>query len=539
MIGEIADYEDGTTAEGDVCVIGSGLAGIEAARQLARGDLRVVIVEGGGRDFEPEAQELTRIVSVGKPLRTPDPNGKHNPYLPPIFRGEGRLRQYGGTSNIWTGKWRRFDPLDFAARPHVPHSGWPLTLDDLLPTYRAIEDEYGFGNFEAFAACDEYGALCRAVAPAGLHPGFHFWEGETTRPTQRFRAEIESASAVTVVLGANATELVPDESGGRIAHVRCRSLTGRNLRVVAGHFVIATGGIEAPRLLLASRSRHPRGIGNDRDLVGRFFMDHPKIKGGKLWPGRNFNLIPGRAAIFPRPRFQVSFTLSPEEQARHALLNHALFLSPADLTQEERNVSAVADAWSNRDLGRLLRNGVRAAASPAAALDAVRRKVTGDRRPYKAALCVEQAPNPESRVYLGDDRDAVGMPKLVVDWRLNALDARSFRATLERLSAVLEEAHIGRLDFGPSWPALDDTTDANHPIGATRMGATPASGVVDSDCRVFGTANLFVASSSVFPTGHSVAPTLTILALARRAAARILKDTAAPAGVGRAAATSP
>ena len=526
MIRDIAELENGSTINAQVGIVGAGLAGLDAARFLARHGLRVVVLESGRREFDPEIQKLTRVESVGKPLRTPDPKGPHNPYLPPMFRGEGRLRQLGGTANIWTGKWREFDALDFEARAWVPESGWPISLDELRPTYREIERDYAFGDFQAFADNEGYRRLCRETAPAGLQPGFHYWEGETTRPAQRYRAELEASPNLVIVLGASATELLLDHRGERVESVMCRSLDGHWLTLAADHIMVAAGGLETPRLLLASTSRFPEGIGNKHDLVGRFYTDHPKVKGGKLYPGRNFGLIPGGAAFFPRPRFQVSFTLSREEQRRFSLLNHAVFLSPAD-SSADPGIQALAAAWRKRDIKRLLWRAASIEASPMAVLAAVREKLalkTGASRDvYKAALCVEQAPNPSSRVYLGTERDGLGMPRLVVDWRFTERDHESFRTTLHKLAKALEAAGIGRLEFGSRPPTLDDTTDANHPMGATRMGATPASGVVDRDCKVFGIDNLFVASSSVFPTGHSVAPTLTIIALARRASARILK----------------
>jgi choline dehydrogenase-like flavoprotein len=131
-------------------------------------------------------------------------------------------------------------------------------------------------------------------------------------------------------------------------------------------------------------------------------------------------------------------------------------------------------------------------------------------------MYVEQAPNPASRVRLGSERDALGMPRLAVDWQATALDHRSFEKVHDALVRAFEAAGLGRLDFGDAPLSLADTVDAAHHIGTTRMANHPGEGVVDRNCKVFGTENLFVASSAVFATGHSAAPTLTIMALARR-----------------------
>jgi choline dehydrogenase-like flavoprotein len=216
-------------------------------------------------------------------------------------------------------------------------------------------------------------------------------------------------------------------------------------------------------------------------------------------------------AAWPRPCYHVSFSLSPEVQAERSLLHHALYLRP--VLREKR--------WPR------LRRAVRLASSSL--------------EHYDLAFYVEQAPNRESRLTLSPERDALGVPKLVVDWRLMPLDEQAFRRTHEGLVDAFARAGFGRLDFGPRPPTLDDTTDANHHIGATRMAATPEEGVVDSDCRVFGTANLYVAAASVFPTGHVAAPTLTIMALARRLAAHLLalRTEGAPRARAKAAAQTP
>jgi choline dehydrogenase-like flavoprotein len=493
MIEDINELDEGATVSGDVCVIGTGPAGTEAIRTLRRNGLRVVVAEGGRREFSKEMQELTRVENVGREVREPDPDCKLTPYLAPEHRGEGRLRQLGGNSNIWTGKWREFEPLDFAARPHVPMSGWPFGLDELRPIYREIERDYDFGDFAAAEATAK--PFEEQAGRGRLSLSFHYWEAEPLRTAQRHADEFENDPDLRVVLGANAVELMQDEDG-RVTRLRCRSPEGREISIEANDFIVATGGIEAPRLLLASTGKDPRGIGNAHDLVGRYFQDHPKIKTGILHPGPNFHLLPGGAANFPRPRFKTAISLSPELQAEHGLLNHTLQFAPLP---QKPPISLLG-----RLRARLRRSG----------------RESG---PFKAAFIVEQAPNPESRVTLSVESDALGMRKPRLDWRLSEIDVRSFDTTLSLLTEELSRAGIGRLEFQGKRPAIEDTVDCRHHIGTTRMSATPETGVVDPDGRVWGTDNLWIASSAVFPTGHSYGPTLTILAVTRKACKAILR----------------
>lgn len=495
MIEDISDLGEGTIVRGDVCVVGTGPAGMEAIRYLRRNGLSVVVAEGGRREFSKEMQELSRVESVGRKVREPDPHCKLTPYLAPEHRGEGRLRQLGGNSNIWTGKWREFEPLDFAPRPHVPWSGWPFGLGELRPLYREIERDYGFGDF---AAAEKKAEPFAERVESGLSLSFHYWEVAPLRTARRHADELAGDVGIRVILGANAIELV-QEQGGTVTRLRCRSPEGREIGFEAADFIIATGGIEVPRLLLASTARDPRGIGNEKDLVGRYFQDHPKIKTGIFHPGPNFHLLPGGAANFPRPRFKAAVSLSPELQAEHGLLNHTLQFAP------------LAPQPSGSLVGRILQRLRR------------RRGTDPGPGPYKASFIFEQAPNPESRVTLSDQRDMLGMRKPRLDWQLTELDTRSFDATLALLAQQLLQAGIGRLEFSGRTPTIEDTVDCRHHIGTTRMGATPETGVVDADARVWGTDNLWIASSAVFPTGHSYGPTLTILAVTRKACQAILR----------------
>lgn len=503
VICDINDLAEGAVARGDVCVIGTGPAGMEVIRYLRRQGLDVVVAEGGRRDFSKDMQALTRIENVGRSVREPDPDCQLTPYLAPEHRGEGRLRQLGGNSNIWTGKWREFEAHDFEARPHVPHSGWPFGLDELLPLYREIQRDYGFADFDALTEMAR--PFQNHEAGRRLALTFHYWDAEPLRTARRHAAALEEDGGIRVILGTNAVELTQASGGGSVKALRCRAPEGREITIEAGDFVIASGGIEVPRLLLASTGHDAAGIGNAHGLVGRFFQEHPKIKTGIFHPGPNFHLLPGGAANFPRPRFKACLSLPAEIQARHGLLNHTLHFAPRP-------------ARSAGLFGRLRRM-----ARPAPA-------TTG---PFKAAFIVEQAPDPDSRVTLSDRRDPLGMRQPRLDWRLNDLDAESFTTTLAVLGEELARAGIGRLDFPGAAPTIADTVDCRHHMGTARMAATPETGVVDPDARVWGVDNLYVASSAVFPTGHSYGPTLTIVALARKAAraivARRLGATAAVA----------
>jgi choline dehydrogenase-like flavoprotein len=529
MIRDVGDLQDGARIDAEIGIVGAGFAGIELARTLARQGVRVVLLESGRVDFDPATQELARITSVGKSLRTPDPDGPFTPYLDPIFRGEFRIRQFGGTSNIWTGKWRTFDALDFSHRPWIPFSGWPITRDELEPYYRQISQDYGLGDFDAFGQDNSVTQSRRELDRAGLELSFHYWEKKAVRPAVNFREELQQAANIDVVLGANATEIVLAGDLQTVESMTFRSLDGRRFELHAGQFVLCVGGLEGARLLLASNRQVPAGVGNAKGLVGRFHMDHPKSKKARLWPGPKIGLIAPWTLTRPRPRFHVSLSLADSVQQQRQILDHAIYFRPiytykVDYPQDLAD--RVREALRSARPGKIISAAFALLCSPGSIWKMFQRWRYADNGGpvayYQASMYVEQAPNPDSTLSLSSERDALGMPKLVVDWRLTQFDRESLQNTIDGLVDALRGAGLGELDFGPEPLTLDDMVDAAHHISATRMAATSETGVVDSNCRVFGTQNLYVASSSVFPTGHSAAPTMTILAVARRLGAHLL-----------------
>ena len=140
---------------------------------------------------------------------------------------------------------------------------------------------------------------------------------------------------------------------------------------------------------------------------------------------------------------------------------------------------------------------------------------------YSMHTRLEQAPNPNSRVMLSDQKDALGVPRIKLDWQLTALDKRSIRQLYETLGQEAGRQRIGRiqlqdwlLEDEPMWPPY--LGGGWHHMGTARMHEDPKQGVVDAQCKVHGLSNLYVAGSATFPTAGAANPTLTLIAMALR-----------------------
>ncbi|NJN56721.1 MAG: GMC family oxidoreductase [Leptolyngbyaceae cyanobacterium SL_5_9] len=500
MITDILELGEQTKLRGQVVVLGSGIAGAEVATHLARHGRDVVLVESGRDRFEPSIQALNDVIFLGKRHRELDPDSYYHRYLPPELRGVSRVRQFGGTSNVWTGKWKYLQPIDFEGRPWVANSGWPIDFEDVLEHYRSAAKDYGFGDLEAEAVRPEITALRTTLAADGLKMTSFYWEKSPTRTAIRFGDEMRRSENLRVVLGATATELRLDDSCQRVTAVVCRSLEGRELTVEGDTVIIATGAFEAARLLLASDRQLPHGIGNAHDLVGRFYTDHPKHHTGSLRPGPLTRQYANELQYGPKPRFCICFALDDKTQEEHQLLEHVLYLKPIHEQPADR-------LWRILRFRPICQDGNGAIAS------------------YRIKFVTEQVPQKSSCLKLGTEIDALGQRKLEVNWCFTDHDRRSMAKTLELLTQRFAEVGLGTFDFGNDPPTLENMTDAAHQMGTTRMANHPEEGVVDTNCRVFGTENLYVASSAVFPTGPSYSPTFTILALARRLGQHLLQTT--------------
>ncbi len=523
MLIDTRELEPDSTIRAHVCIVGAGAAGITIARELAGGPLDVVLLESGGTEVEAGAHAMNEGEITGEPLLA---------HHTPVTLDQVRMRLLGGTTNHWAGYCRPLEPIDFETRDYLDVSGWPITPDELQPYWdRATEViQLPSRSFDLDTWQSEFGAPppvvdTDVVATTMFQIHFPF-------PFSTYLPELESAPNIDILIHANTTRLNAAPEAERVDSITVETLTGNEVTVEADIFVVAGGGIENPRLLLASNDVRANGIGNEHDLVGRYFTEHLQVLAG-------FAVLVG-----PTSDWQL-YTDHPVGNAsgKGALaLTSQTILDNQMLGMEAQLLIAEPVPGSPEYV-----NGLRT--------DDLQPLVEAQELPEAMStayvqVLAEQELNPESRVMLADSNDALGNPAARVEWRHTELDRASILAGLRILGAELGRLGTGRLQLTPGGfdpsavptaeggilsaykVSTDDVDLADFPLGigfhhmcTTRMDDDPKRGVVDSDCRVHDMGNLYVAGSSVFSTGGVATPTFNLTALALRLADHLSAQT--------------
>jgi choline dehydrogenase-like flavoprotein len=252
-----------------VCIVGAGAAGITLARECIKQPFRVCLLESGGLDYNEDIQSLYQGENTGLPYYPLDAS---------------RLRYFGGTTNHWAGMCRPLDDIDFAARAWIPYSGWPFGRSHLDPFYARAHLICQLGSFTYDTGAWETPDTPRFPLSSDRVMTKITQQSPPTRFGQVYQDEIVRADNVITYLHANAVEVETADTAQTVTRLRVACLQGPQFWVAARQFILATGAIENARLLLLSNKAQSAGLGNQNDLVGRFFMEHPSFESGALLP---------------------------------------------------------------------------------------------------------------------------------------------------------------------------------------------------------------------------------------------------------------
>jgi choline dehydrogenase-like flavoprotein len=508
VIESLNSHRHGREFETDLCVIGSGPAGLALARQFLRDDTRVLFVESGDEEPEGDAQTLNRGLVSGRPYGALE---------------VGRARGFGGSSWIWTGQCLPLGPEAFVERPWMPHTRWPMEWEELSSYYdRATE----FFGLEPHSWRQDMRSAF-GIQALQLDPSLVGTRGpvltDEMKLGPKYSAEFRRAPRLITLVNATVTALRLSPSGDAVWGAEIASLEGRRARILAKAFVLAAGAIENTRLLLLCP-----GLSDRLPALGRYFQDHPA---GVC------------AQVEPKDRLAVQnlFAVCHRQGAHYALR-----LRLADEAQKRAEVGAceAAVVWSQPPGVLALYRLAATVRRPGAVAGEVR-EVLADRKevlsaarryrrglnaatagvPLSLMVACEQVPNPDSRLTLADEPDAFGVPRISVDWRLGETEHRTMTTMVDAVTAEFKRLGLGAirreewLDQPEAWGSV--VRDTYHPAGSTRMGADATDSVVDSHGRVHGLDNAFVVGSSTFPGAGAANPTLTIVAMALRLAERL------------------
>jgi len=543
-----ASFTEKPLGDHDICVVGSGPAGLTLALEAARQGKRVLLLESGSRRPDGRQQALSDADIVDPAL--------HDDMSIAVSR------QLGGTSNLWAVRCQPFDPIDFEARPGLVDASWPIAYADIRPYYDRAVACLAAGANVFRAPIDGVDIADAAVDYTRLE---RF--SRVAAVQKEHAAEIERSELIDIRL--NATVVGMTLTGSVISGLTVADPDGRHHEVPVRTVVLAAGGLESTRQLLVLQSQHPQLFGGPDGPLGRYYMGHVI--------GEVADVTFSTDAIDAAYDFYIDahgsyvrrrMIPSDDEQRRHRLLNTSFWpvVPPvADARHQSGFLSMVCFAFAIKPIGRMvIAEAIRKRHIPddlalwPHVVNIVRDLpwavakvcrflyaryiakppmpgffIRNAARRYGLSYHAEQSPQPDSRVTLTDAVDRLGVPKLRIDYRYVRADAEAvYRAHLQ-LADWLERTGTGTVEFRQP---PDRTVDAilaiaahgTHQIGTARMAASPADGVVDGDLRCFGIDNLYVASSAVFPTSGQCNPTLTIAALSARLADHLCAPAGAP-----------
>ncbi len=526
------NLEQNTCVQADVCIVGGGAAGITLARELIGQTCKVVLLESGDLRFRHPPQFLYLGENVG---------------IDNFSTGKSRYRVFGGSTYAWAGQCAPLQKLDFEKREWIPNSGWPFDYDHLEPYYRRAQRICSLARFDYKSEGwkNEEKALLPVDKQSLTTLIYQF--SHPLNFGEIYYDDLAKADNVDVYLNANAVEITLDDLGEKVSALQVATLNRRRSTVKARIYILAAGGIENPRLLLASKKTAEQGVGNQHDLVGRYFLDHPYFFTGYYDPtqikyDQSLHVIENYDRMGGEQQVLAGLSLSEDILRKEQLNSCAVYFirrpnfksKPDYFFPANKSMQHLADIVTHTELpdknfmqhlGKIGQGFKDIQTTLGRQL--AERFTPMPRLALRVAL--ETRPVRGSRITLSERRDRLGMQRVKVDWQLNRQDLQGLIRFHEILKNEFVQRGLGDLvidltENDSGWP--NSMTGGKHHMGTTRMHDDPKCGVVDSHCRVHEVSNLYIAGSSVFPTSGCVNPTFTIVALTIRLADHLKRHLA-------------
>ena len=495
-----------------VLIIGSGAAGLSLALKLEKLKIPSLIIEGGNSEYSDESQEIYNGEIVSK----------HD-----LAYGlkDSRMRYFGGSTNCWAGLCGEFDEEDFLERDWINLSGWPIFKKDLDPYYNEASK---FLNIDR-----------KKITHPNKYAKVPNLEGFQTRSLYNtfigsfgilFDDHLKKSKLITIYLAANCTRINQNTiNSNLIDSVNINSFDGVSKLIKSKNIILCCGGIENARLLLNTKTEISPAIGNHSDMLGKYFSEHPIAPCATvIGPnGKIFNMKQNwhQADNDVKAYYKIPF----EIQKKFNISNSAIhfFEQEDELTKSDLSAINLYKFFKDYKNSRLDKNDfLEIIKNPIDVLSSYRQRKKRSKIRTAVRFTLEQTPNEQSKIYLGNQLDKFGQRKIKLDWKFNKIERRTVNFLMAYTADVLQKNKIGTLkmdsqlyNFKETLPL--DLRGGQHHCGTTRMAISQKNGVVDKDLKVFGMKNLFVCGSSVYPTNSWVNPTFTIIALSLRLADNI------------------
>lgn len=453
----------------DVVVVGAGAAGITITRELARLGHHVALVEAGDYELSEWSQEIYKARSIGDPYFDLD---------------VARLRFFGGTTNHWTGYCRTFEVEDFEREYLGEEFKWPIKNNELKPYLKTacniLEISDVFND--------------KIITQSDIE-SFDIKFSPPVRFRNKYYNEIINNPKIHLFLNANLTDVLL--ANNRVTEIKINSYTNVAVNIKAKKYIFAMGGIENSRYLLYFYKKYRNNFISNDFALGKYWMEHP-----------HFTL--GEAIINEKKVDGKFYSISANTQKKLGILNCGIRVEKLDYSATKTLIKDVSCLAPNlaKSFGKLLNKKI----------------ICG----VRLVGVWEQAPNKNNRITLDTKLDRFGIPKPILKWKKNTIDRKTIVKTLEKFNHWLLDIDGGRIKLDDwimnenNYPDNDLIAGCHH-MGGTRMHENPRFGVVDKNCRVYGSENLYMAGSSVFTTGGHNNPTLPIIQLSLRLANHLHK----------------
>jgi choline dehydrogenase-like flavoprotein len=539
---------ENSVIEADLCIVGSGPAGLSIALELKDSGKKIVIVTGGDMQETAFNQDLNRGIIA--------PENSHEPL------DENRRRIVGGASTVWGGRCIPFDDIDFEKRSWVNNSGWPFNYNAIANHYARANKileagQYNYDAVKSFASQTQTQIINGLDDADIVSTKLERWSTPTNF-AKEYYGMLNGSPNITILLNTHVLKINTQDGASAVTSVTAVA-NKKQFTIHAKNYVLACGGIENPRLLLASKNEfYPNGIGNNNDVVGRYYMGHINGIFAEVSPKNReqllFNFEIDDESVYCRRRWWIT----QKAQQQHQIGNVIFFLQQSTNQDGHRDVlfstvyvakyilsvvkqksfSKAKQSWGlqkkeiKEHLVNILKNGWKQLPTLFGVaikrfkkrrlpfvLPSVKSKTLG------LYFQSEQVPTADSRVTLSNTEfDAFGLPRAVVQIKFSDIDKKtiieSHKIFIEKYLAANAGEVKCNFDELPNFieQRINKYNSAAHNLGTTRISTDPLLGVVDADCKVHGIDNLYIAGASVFPTGGHANPTLTIVALALKLA---------------------